>query len=128
MNTRFAKSYSIVDHQLLHGGYLSRMTHEAMVLYLFLVVVGDKEGRSFYADKTIMGLLRLSASQLDSARKQLLSENLIGYHRPYFWVKNIQGGENHVKRSKVKKEHTEAFSLRQIMDVQKLINQNRRYL
>jgi len=50
---RQAKSYSIIDHYLLHGGYLHRLSHEAMVLYLFLALVGDKSGRSFYADATI---------------------------------------------------------------------------
>ena len=45
---RWAKSYSIVDHGLLHGGYFHRLSHEAPSLYLFLVVVGDRDGKSYY--------------------------------------------------------------------------------
>ena len=91
---RWAKSYSIIDHEILHGGYLHRLSHEAMILYLFLVVVGDREGRSFYADATIMEILRLSNRQLTNARMQLTKEGLIDYRRPYWFVKTIQGGKS----------------------------------
>ena len=90
---RWAKSYSIIDHEILHGGYLHRLSHGAMILYLFLAVVGNREGRSFYADSTIMEILRLSDRQLTNARMQLTKEGLIDYKRPYWWVKNIQGGK-----------------------------------
>jgi hypothetical protein len=89
---RRAKSYSIVDHALLHGGYLRRLSHESLILYLFLVVVGDREGRSFYREETIQEILRLTDRQLISARAQLTGEGLIEYRRPYWWVSTIQGG------------------------------------
>ena len=83
---RWAKSYSIVDHRLLHGGYFQKLSHEALALYLFLIVVGDKNGRSFYADPTIEGILRLSREALDLARASLIHLRLIDYQRPYWWV------------------------------------------
>jgi hypothetical protein len=86
---RRARSYSIIDHEILHSGYLGRLSHESMVLYLFLVVVGNRDGRSFYADRTIMSILRLSPGELDRAREQLIKEGLIDYHRPDWWVKSI---------------------------------------
>ncbi len=86
---RWARSYSIIDHEILHGGYLRRLSHESIVLYLFLVVVGNRDGRSFYADRTIIDILRLSTGELDRARKQLIKEGLIDYHRPDWWVKNF---------------------------------------
>lgn len=88
---RWAKSYSIIDHEILHGGYLHRLYHESMVMYLFLVVVGDREGRSFYAETTVMDILRLSVKELEDARSQLIEEGLIEYRRPYWWVRNIEG-------------------------------------
>lgn len=90
---RWAKSYSIIDHEILHGGYLHRLSHESMVLYLFLVVVSDREGRSFYGDRTIMEILRLSAKEFNGARLQLIEEGLIAYGRPYWWVRNISPRE-----------------------------------
>lgn len=93
---RWAKSYSIIDHQILHGGYLHRLSHDAMILYLFLVVAGDREGRSFYADTTIMETLRLNNTELNNARLELEVEGLIYYRRPYWFVRNIEGGKEHV--------------------------------
>ena len=94
---RWAKSYSIVDHHLLHGGYLQRLCHESMALYLFLVVVGDRQGRSFYADRSIMQIVRLSGKELQDARLQLIQEGLIEYQRPYWWVKTIQRRDKHAR-------------------------------
>lgn len=92
---RRAKSYSIVDHNLLHGGYLKRMCREGMALYLFLVVVGDRNGRSFYSDLSVMEILRLDDMELRHAREELCAMRLIDYRRPYWYVSDIseQGGE-----------------------------------
>lgn len=97
---RWARSYSIIDHQILHGGYLNRLSHESIVLYLFLVVVGDRQGRSFYSDRSITEVLRLSCSMLDRARKELVSEGLINYRMPYWEVKNISQRRNNARDDK----------------------------
>lgn len=102
---RWAKSYSIVDHEILHGGYLHRLSHESMVLYLFLVVVGDRDGRSFYADITIRDIVRLSERGLNSARQQLIKVGLIDYQRPYWWVRNIPCIGEVAYREKGEKSH-----------------------
>lgn len=86
---RWAKSYSIVDHQILHGGYLHHLSHESLILYFFLVVVGDREGRSFYRDTTIMKILRLNTKEFHNARLELQRVGLIDYQKPYWCVKNI---------------------------------------
>lgn len=91
---RWAKSYSIIDHNFLHGGYLHRLSHPALILYLFLVVVGDKDGMSFYGERAIMEILRLSEEELHQAHLELLKEDLIDYRSSYWWVKNIRGGKN----------------------------------
>jgi hypothetical protein len=92
---RWARSYSIIDHQILHGGYLHRLSHDSMILYLFLVVVGDPQGRSFYSDRSITEILRLSGPKLHHAREELISEGLISYRRPYWEVKNIPQRRDH---------------------------------
>jgi len=86
---RSARSYSIVDHELYHGGYLHRLSHEAMALYLFLVVVGDRDGRSFYGEATLGQILRLDPAALVAARSALCAEGLIDFRRPYWWVRSL---------------------------------------
>jgi hypothetical protein len=86
---RNARSYSIVDHELYHGGYLHRLSHEALALYLFLVVVGDRDGRSFYGEATLREILRLDEAALDFARSALMGEGLIDVRKPYWWVRSL---------------------------------------
>jgi len=66
-----------------------------MILYLFLVVVGDRQGRSFYSERSITEILRVSVSALHHAREELISEGLISYRRPYWEVKNIPQRRDH---------------------------------
>lgn len=83
---RQAKTYSIVDHYLLHGGYLSRLGHKSLVLYLFLVVVGDSAGKSYYSTTTVSKILRISVEEVSFARSELIREHLIEYRQPNWRV------------------------------------------
>lgn len=96
---RWAKSYSIVDHQLLHGKYLHRLSTEALALYLFFVVVGDREGQSFYAERSIIEILRLSPPAYSKSMKELVTNGLIDYRRPHVWVKNLEGNDDGKRRA-----------------------------
>jgi len=86
---RHAKSYSIVDHQLLHGGYMKSLSHEALSLYLFLVIVGDRDGRSYYSQPSIVKILRFTDFELNKAIMDLQNYGLIQYRTPYFFVENL---------------------------------------
>ena len=70
------------------------MSHESLILYLFLVIVGDKDGRNFYGERAIRGILRLGEKEFHQSRIELLKEDLIDYRSPYWWVKNITGGKS----------------------------------
>jgi hypothetical protein len=95
---RWAKSYGIVDHGLLHGRYLHRMSPAAMSLYLFLCVVANKEGRSFYAPTTIMDILRFNSDTFDKALGELTGLALVDYRRPHFCLINIIEDKSHDQR------------------------------
>jgi len=86
---RQAKSYSIVDHELLHGGYLGRLAHKALSLYLFLVVVGDQEGKSFYSDCSIGNILRMECAEICLVKEELINAGLINYKKPYWRVMTL---------------------------------------
>lgn len=86
---RQARSYSIVDHRLLHGGFLARLSHVALSLYLFLCVVGDRDGRSFYGDRSICEILRLAFDDIARARAELIRAGLIDYRSPYWRVRSL---------------------------------------
>lgn len=91
---RESKQYSIVDHEVLHGGYFQSLSHEALVLYFFLITVGNKDGVSYYSETKIIEILKLSYYKIAVA--SLLKSKLIDYQRPYFRVKNfVNSSKNH---------------------------------
>lgn len=78
--------FSWLDQRLVQKGYIDRLSHPAMGLYLFLVTVGDANGLSFYSDKTLQKRLTMSQECLLHARQLLLKERLITYQKPYSQV------------------------------------------
>lgn len=72
-------TFSWVDHRLLHDGFLASMTSDEMLLYFFLVLVGDRHGLSFYSYDKICSLLQLEVERLLVARDRLLAKALIAF-------------------------------------------------
>ena len=83
-----ATGWSWVDRRFLreHGDHLSR---EAVLLYLFLAVVADRHGVSFYSDHTLTSRLHLSQPVLDKAREELLQRDLIAHQLPLVQVLSL---------------------------------------
>jgi hypothetical protein len=80
-----ASGWSWIDRRFLreHGDHLSR---DAILLYLFLAAVADRNGLSFYSDQTLSCRLRMSLSALAQAREELLNRDLIAYQAPLVQV------------------------------------------
>jgi hypothetical protein len=72
-------SFGWIDHRLLREGYLARMTHQDVALYLFLVLVADRQGVSFYRKEKICDTLGLDFRQFESARDRLLDLALVAF-------------------------------------------------
>lgn len=72
-------SFSWIDHRLLHDGFLASMTSDEMLLYFFLVLVGDRHGLSFYSYDKICSLLQLEVERLLVARDRLAAKALIAF-------------------------------------------------
>lgn len=66
--------------------HISRVSVQALALYLFLVTVADAEGLSYYSDNAISRLLPLDAAALPLARQELIAAHLIAYQRPLYQV------------------------------------------
>jgi hypothetical protein len=75
-------SFAWVDHRLMRGGYFSIMTHEDVTLYLFLILVADQNGVSFYRKEKICDILSLKFNQFEIAKDRLVTMKLIAYE-PY---------------------------------------------
>lgn len=83
---RISGSFSWLDHRLLHNGFLRLMQPEDMLLYFFLVLVGDKNGVSFYGYDSILKLLKLTLDQYIAARDRLMDLSLIAFENGRYQV------------------------------------------
>ena len=41
-------SFAFIEHRFLRDGFWSSLDHLELLLYLFLIMVGDRKGISFY--------------------------------------------------------------------------------
>jgi len=72
-------SFAWIDHRLIRNGFLGVMTHEDILLYLFLVLVADKNGVSFYRKEKIGQAISLDTRQLEIAKDRLIDLKLIAF-------------------------------------------------
>ena len=83
------ESFSWIDRQLLHGGYLQKLTTEEIALYFFLVLVSGPEGTSFWSYLSIAPLLKLPVDDLVHATAGLVKKGLLAFRYPTFQVLSL---------------------------------------
>ena len=53
-------SFAFIEHRFLREGFWNSLDHLELLLYLFLIMVGDRKGISFYCYDRICTLLGVS--------------------------------------------------------------------
>ena len=84
-------SFAFIPHRFLSDGYVKKLDSTALLLYLFLVLVCDAYGLSFYSDRSICRFLKCSLPDLEHARECLIREDLIAYESPLYQVLALPG-------------------------------------
>jgi len=90
------EGWSWIDRRFLRE-YASRLSHEAIVLYLFLAAVSDRNGLSFYSDASVAVRLRMGEAAMVHARDELVREDLVAYRAPLTQVLSLPD-RRHVER------------------------------
>lgn len=83
---RIAAGFSFIPHRFFGDGFLSSLQPKELLLYLFLVIVSDRHGLSFYSYDAICRLLQLELDQYIAARDALIDKDLIAYDGTLFQV------------------------------------------
>lgn len=83
------QQFGWIDRRVLHEDYLGRCDARALALYVFLVLVADRDGVSFYADATIEQWLSLPVGAVAHARATLIGAQLIAYRAPLYQVLSL---------------------------------------
>ena len=81
--------FSFIPHRFLNDGFLSSLSQKEFLLYLFLVLVSDRYGISFYSYDAICSFLELSADEYIEARDKLISKDLIAVDGTLFQVLDL---------------------------------------
>lgn len=79
------EGWSWIDRRFFRE-YAQRLHHHTVLLYVFLISVGDKYGLSYYSDSTIACRLPIPEHAIVRARDELLVEDLLAYEFPLYQV------------------------------------------
>ena len=82
-------SFAFIEHRFLRDGFFEILTHHELLLYLFLVLVADRKGLSYYSYDKICTLLRLSLDEYLCARDALIEKDLIAFDGTLFQVLSL---------------------------------------
>src|SRR5262249_40690649 len=77
-------SFAFIEHRFLRDGFWSSLSQHELLLYVFFVLVADRNGLSYYSFDKICSLLQLSLDDYLLARNALLKKDLIAFAGPLF--------------------------------------------
>jgi len=82
-------SFAFIEHRFLRDGFLQGLTHHELLLYLFLVLVADRSGLSYYSYDKVCTLLQFSLEEYLVARDALIQKDLIAFDGHLFQVLSL---------------------------------------
>jgi hypothetical protein len=95
---RIQGGFSFVEHRFLRDGFWQTLSHAELLLYFFLVLVGDRDGVSFYSYDRICSLLDIHLDDYLLARNSLIQKDLIAFDGHLFQVLSLP--ESPVRQAK----------------------------
>lgn len=81
--------FSFIPHSFLTDGFLASLSQKELLLYLFLILVSDRHGLSFYSYDAICSYLQLNLDQYIEARDGLMRKDLIAFDGTIFQVLDL---------------------------------------
>jgi hypothetical protein len=82
-------SFAFLEHRFLRDGFWCSLSQHALLLYVFLVLVADRHGLSYYSFDKICALLQLSLDDYLIARNALIKQDLIAFDGHLFQVLSL---------------------------------------
>jgi hypothetical protein len=86
---RIEGGFSFIPHRFIRDGFLSSLNQRELLLYLFLCLVSDRNGLSYYSYDAICSLLQLMVDEYIGARDGLIEKDLIAFDGTLFQVLNL---------------------------------------
>ncbi|MBM4332915.1 MAG: hypothetical protein FJ117_17160 [Deltaproteobacteria bacterium] len=86
---KITSPFSFIEHRFLREGFFHSLTHQELLLSLFLVLVSDRSGLSFYRYDKISTLLRITVDEFILARDGLAEKDLLAFDGRTFQVLSL---------------------------------------
>ena len=85
-------SFSFIEHRFLRDGFFQSLSEHDLLLYFFLILVGDRQGLSYYSYDKICMLPRITVDAYILARDALIQKDLIAFDgQPRYYLFRISG-------------------------------------
>jgi hypothetical protein len=79
-------SFSFIPHRFINDGFFISLSHHELMVYFLLVLVGDRDGLSFYSQDRLCSLLKMPIDDFMHARNGLIKKSLIAFNGFMFQV------------------------------------------
>lgn len=81
--------FAFIEHRFLRHGFWATLSHHELLLYFFLIMVGDRQGLSFYSYDKICSLLGVDLDTYIMARDLLIQKDLLAFDGTFFQVLSL---------------------------------------
>jgi len=82
-------SFGFLEHRFLRAGFWETLDHHALLFYVFLILVGDRKGLSYYPYDKISNLLKITVDDYIDARNDLIKKDLIAFDGRLFQILSL---------------------------------------
>jgi hypothetical protein len=86
---KITSSFAFIEHRFLRDGFWSTLDRHQLLLYVFLIIVADRNGLSYYSYDKICTLLKITVDEYIVARDALIEKDLIGFDGHLFQVLSL---------------------------------------
>ena len=86
---KITSSFAFIEHRFLRDGFWSTLDQQQLLLYVFLIIVADRNGLSYYSYDKICTLLKIAVDDYIVARDVLIEKDLIGFDGHLFQVLSL---------------------------------------
>jgi len=112
-------SFAFIEHRFLRDGFWSSLSQSECLLYVFLVLVADRSGLSYYGYDKICTLLRFTLDDYLIARNGLIDKDLIAFDGHLFQVLSLPNTPVRVANATLntsqQMQHGDPATIRQII-------------
>ncbi|NOQ46551.1 MAG: hypothetical protein GQ559_07745 [Desulfobulbaceae bacterium] len=79
-------TFAFLEHRFLRQGFFEHLTQHELLLYLFLVLVSDRQGISYYSYDRICSMTGITLDEYIRARDGLIDTDLLAFDGFFFQV------------------------------------------